>query len=265
MRQNEYHSIEIPFVELAFPRQDRQLFGKGYFYLEKDMDKYCRSCKNMKQIDDFYEKNSRCKKCVCEYAKQQRKLYKQKRSCPDCGKGILPTSKQCKSCSINSKRRKQRYCPDCGIVVSKQATRCKLCQNRKHSRDLGYPIGRKMVNHQGYVLVKVDSQSKHNYQPEHRLVMEEAIGRKLSQDEHVHHIDANKQNNAIDNLALLTAEQHGIFNRIMKVCKTTNSNNFAEVVVKSIVARFPELLINLQVLYLDSQRKFPPFDSKNNK
>lgn len=36
--------------------------------------------------------------------------------------------------------------------------------------------------------------------PEHRLIVEEAIGRKLRKNEVVHHIDENRLNNSVDNL-----------------------------------------------------------------
>lgn len=40
---------------------------------------------------------------------------------------------------------------------------------------------------------------------EHRAVVERSIGRKLRSDEIVHHVDANKDNNAIENLFVFTS------------------------------------------------------------
>lgn len=45
---------------------------------------------------------------------------------------------------------------------------------------------------------------------EHRLVMAEALGRDLTPDEMVHHIDGNRLNNAAENLCLMTAREHGL-------------------------------------------------------
>lgn len=43
---------------------------------------------------------------------------------------------------------------------------------------------------------------------EHRIVVEEKIGRPLQPGEIVHHIDGNKQNNAPENLRIMTQAEH---------------------------------------------------------
>ena len=59
----------------------------------------------------------------------------------------------------------------------------------------------------GYLMRKVDGR----YEQVHRIVMAEALGLEppvLPRSLHVHHIDGDKQNNSLDNLALVTPAGH---------------------------------------------------------
>lgn len=47
-----------------------------------------------------------------------------------------------------------------------------------------------------------------NKTTEHRLAMQEYLGRKLKPDEVVHHIDRDKTNNNLDNLVVMTRSEH---------------------------------------------------------
>ena len=49
-------------------------------------------------------------------------------------------------------------------------------------------------------------------QTQHREVIETILGRALTENETVHHIDSNKANNTPSNLAILTHKQHGDYN-----------------------------------------------------
>jgi len=61
--------------------------------------------------------------------------------------------------------------------------------------------GGKWINSQGYVMV-LDSKKK--YVPEHRLVVEKYIKRRLSSKEVVHHINEIKTDNRIENLMIFS-------------------------------------------------------------
>ena len=47
-----------------------------------------------------------------------------------------------------------------------------------------------------------------NGQSEHRLIIEEYFGRKLKEDEHVHHINGDKKDNRLENLVVMSAQAH---------------------------------------------------------
>ena len=73
-----------------------------------------------------------------------------------------------------------------------------------------YRNGKHKDSH-GYWLVLMPEHSRANlngYVFEHRLVMENYLGRFLEKTEIVHHIDFNPENNNINNLALVTVKEH---------------------------------------------------------
>jgi len=57
------------------------------------------------------------------------------------------------------------------------------------------------------------TRGKNKHRSVHVVKMEERIGRKLLPDECVHHIDGDKHNNAINNLALMTTSAHARLHR----------------------------------------------------
>lgn len=68
----------------------------------------------------------------------------------------------------------------------------------------------------GYVMRKVNYHPKSNsrgYVSEHRLVMEQYLGRFLSKDEVVHHKDGNRSNNELNNLELTINNSEHIKNQ----------------------------------------------------
>lgn len=63
---------------------------------------------------------------------------------------------------------------------------------------------------------KCDSGRYHqkNGQYEHRAIMEEHLGRKLTKNEIVHHKDGDKHNNSIDNLQIMSRQEHSRMHRL---------------------------------------------------
>jgi uncharacterized protein (DUF1330 family) len=64
---------------------------------------------------------------------------------------------------------------------------------------------------QGYVRIwnpEHPMSRKDGYVPAHRIIMAEHIGRMLKTEEHVHHINGNRQDNRIENLELVHRKDH---------------------------------------------------------
>ena len=65
----------------------------------------------------------------------------------------------------------------------------------------------------GYLIKFKNGYNKKGNVKLHRLIMEEHLGRKLTSDEIVHHIDGNKLNNDISNLQVMTRGEHSRLHR----------------------------------------------------
>jgi hypothetical protein len=82
-------------------------------------------------------------------------------------------------------------------------------RGRRLHRNPNYKGGR-FIDRQGYVVVLNPRRTNHRdrYIYEHRLIMEEHLGRPLSRDEHVHHRNGIKTDNRIENLQLTNVSDH---------------------------------------------------------
>jgi len=64
------------------------------------------------------------------------------------------------------------------------------------------------INEAGYKILEAKNKDKKYRIKEHRKVMEEHLGRKLSKKEEIHHINGNKLDNRIENLKIMTKKEH---------------------------------------------------------
>lgn len=118
----------------------------------------------------------------------------------------LPISQQ--KCSVENCQDIAKEKTSHGIMCDKHAQRIRryndphyktpeeirVANNRKAQKNLG--------RLQSHVYPKLFGRH------EHRVVMEQKLGRKLTSKEIVHHIDGNKHNNHPDNLELMTQPEH---------------------------------------------------------
>ncbi len=118
----------------------------------------------------------------------------------------------CKQCSDEARKTGQiKQCPICGKDF--YTTRHKYCSTEcGHKHKIQNTI-HKIYFENGYKIAYINGYNKKGNAKIHRLIMEKAIGRRLDQDEVVHHIDGNKTNNNIENLVIMSRKEHSRLHR----------------------------------------------------
>lgn len=151
--------------------------------------KYCAACKLNKDETNFHKNRSRkdglqhhCKQC-------SRTKWGRTLTCGTCGVGFYVYHR-------NVKSRKTTLCVPCAFDCGKNK---RLEIAKKNATYVFY-------NQKGYKFIFIGGEKK--YKLEHRLIMENKLGRKLNKHEVVHHIDNNIKNNAIENLWLTDHANH---------------------------------------------------------
>ena len=134
------------------------------------------------------------------------------RICVLCGREYKPNNSNAKHCSpecmaesCRIRARKHYYekrkhpCILCGRLC--KALVCQLCSSTNRYYD----------KHGGYVFLRMPSypgSKKNGTILEHRYVMEQFLGRQLTSNEVVHHLNGVRNDNRIQNLALVTEKSH---------------------------------------------------------
>lgn len=116
----------------------------------------------------------------------------------------------------------KRKCPQCGKSKDFYAVKCRVCtipgKPLLGKRGPNHPAWKsgKTLDKDGYVKTYAPDHPwprKGGYVRENVRVMELTIGRRIAPDESVHHKDANRQNNRLDNLELMKRGQHSSHHR----------------------------------------------------
>ena len=87
-----------------------------------------------------------------------------------------------------------------------------LKQKNRNPQPPSYKGG-KTHHRSGYVVEQCPDHPaacKQGYVYQHRLVVEDSIGRHLNRSEHVHHKDENRANNELGNLELMSSKNHAL-------------------------------------------------------
>lgn len=103
---------------------------------------------------------------------------------------------QCKTCGKEFYSTRQKFC----------SPECSSSYRSKHSP-------KKLYMENGYLVEHVKGYNKKGNAKKHRLVVEEAIGRRLTKDEVVHHINGDKTDNRLENLKIMSRSEHSSFHR----------------------------------------------------
>lgn len=150
-----------------------------------------------------------CVVCGSEFYRNQSELAKSpqfcSRTCHNVAQTKEPVIKSCLRCGVvlqlKPSQSARQYCSRACQTLG----RIKRPTERMHN---GRPV---KVDSKGYLMLwEPDHPNKihKGWQYEHRLVMERTAGRLLTRDEHVDHINRDKQDNRPENLQILSAVEH---------------------------------------------------------
>lgn len=140
------------------------------------------------------------------YVKEGRKYCS--RECNAIGQTKTPVVKACATCGKEMRLRPSyaaiQYCSRACAAIS----RTKRPTGRMHN-------GRPVIEHaDGYFLIYEPTHpaahKPHGRVLEHRWIVEQALGRYLTKDEQVDHINQDRQDNRLENLQVLSAHDHTV-------------------------------------------------------
>lgn len=170
--------------------------------------------------------------CANEYHWKQKEKKIKACVCQQCGKefevkafdyrlthgGIKYCSRKCSGEA--SKRGEIVKCKYCGKEF--YTTRHEFCSPECASHYKSENYNHKTYYENGYVVLHKKGYNKKGNAKQHRLVMEEHLGRRLSPDEVVHHINGIKTDNRIENLTVMSRQEHTKLHREMEKRETKN-------------------------------------------
>lgn len=198
----------------------------------------CLKCGKSRWLKPFDAKHRRYCSRRCQYAAARvddpvrpvpgaKKTFGE-RSCDQCGRLFTVKKSFQRFCShacalahVHERNlrsdRSERGCEHCGTVFTPlHGNAGRFCSRRcfyEHQKGPQSPVwrGGRLVTANGYVklrMVNHPSADKGGYVAEHRLVMEQKLGRRLERHETVHHINGDRSDNRPENLQVRSG-RHG--------------------------------------------------------
>lgn len=97
----------------------------------------------------------------------------------------------------------KKTCPECSGKKDRRSKMCQPCRFKLNHPRKG--TGKNWHKHStGYIIKNTNGTTIY----QHRYIMEEYLGRKLKQSEHVHHKNHDRSDNRIENLEVISASNH---------------------------------------------------------
>lgn len=123
-------------------------------------------------------------------------------------------------------------CEICGKEYISLAKRSRFCSYKcsgiyHRGENNGTYKNGEYVTDNGY---KQKLNKEGGYHFEHRKVVEDVIGRKLTSKEHIHHINEDTKDNRIDNLVILTCSEHMKVHQYLKGNGRMTEQEYMEII-----------------------------------
>lgn len=138
------------------------------------------------------------------------------------GSKIKYCSRKCMGIGSETKTKRKCECCNKEFESARKYPKGRFC-----SKECFYKYKTKNYNHKtyeenGYNVLFINGYNKKGNVKEHRFIVEQHLGRKLKQNEIVHHINGNKKDNRIGNLQVMTRSEHSKLHREMELADGKN-------------------------------------------